>query len=108
MTPTLVTDTYAMSPLLSAPASGDGLRRGAPVEPPQAASANAAISTSEWARCNRAMSLRTLTRVTRPRFRALLQRDSSGVGDPGGGRDARCVQHACVRLRTRRAAHARN
>src|SRR6266446_1927055 len=87
MTPTPWLDTYAMRPSLSAPAIGDGLCCGALVEPLHAASTNAAISTSGRARSHLAMSLRTLTRVTRPRFRALLQRVSIGAGDPGGGRD---------------------
>jgi hypothetical protein len=60
-----------MSPSLSAPAIGDGLCCGALVEPLHAASANAVIKTSEWARGNRAMSLGTLTSVTRQGFRAL-------------------------------------
>src|SRR5258708_13682868 len=77
MTPTPRLDTYAMRPWVSAPGIGDGLCCGALVEPLHAASTNAVISTSERARSNRAMSLGTLTRVTRDRFRALRQRDQT-------------------------------
>src|SRR6266481_9345279 len=84
MTPTPWLDTYAMRPSLSAPAIGDGLCCGALVEPLHAASTNAAISTSERARGNRAMSLGTLTRVTRRGFRSLLSRGQTARGLGGG------------------------
>src|SRR5258706_6014374 len=105
MTPTPWLDTYARRPSLSAPAIGDGLCCGALVEPLHAASTNAAISTRERARSNRAMSLRTLTRVTRRGFRSLLLRDPNGFGDRGRGGDARCVPRRWMRVRTCGAAH---